>query len=417
MTNTPMAFHVLAKPTGPICDLDCDYCFFLSKELLYPGDRFRMADELLSTYLRQLLEAHRTPQVTVAWQGGEPTLMGLDFFRRSVELVEQLRQPWQQVAYTIQTNGVSLDADWARFFKEHGFLVGLSVDGPRDVHDAHRHDKGGKGSFDRVMTGYQHLQDAGVDVNVLCTVHAANQDRGAEVYRFFRDDMAARYMQFIPIVERATEELLPLANQGWSAGRSDGRPLYVQAGSRVTDRSVAPHGFGRFLIDVFDEWVGRDVGEVFVQMFDVALANWYGEPPGVCVFSETCGLALAIEHNGDLYSCDHYVEPDYRLGNITETPMIELVASEKQQAFGRAKRDTLPRQCRDCAVRFACHGGCPRNRFAQTPDGEDGLNYLCPSYMAFFEHIDPAMRRMCELLKQDRAPSEVVEHGIPGPEA
>ena len=172
-----------------------------------------------------------------------------------------------------------------------------------------------------------------------------------------------------------------------------------------------------FLIDVFDEWVGRDVGEVFVQMFDVALANWYGEPPGVCVFSETCGLALAMEHNGDLYSCDHYVEPDYRLGNITETPMIELVASEKQQAFGRAKRDTLPRQCRDCAVRFACHGGCPRNRFAQTTDGEDGLNYLCPSYTAFFEHIDPAMRRMCELLKQDRAPSEVVKLGIPGPEA
>ncbi len=413
LTSAPTAFHLLAKPTGPICNLDCEYCFFLSKEMLYPGDRFRMADDLLETYVLQLLEAHRTPVVTVAWQGGEPTMMGLDFFKRSVELVDKHRRPDQQIDYTIQTNGVLIDERWAAFFKENRFLVGLSVDGPRHLHDTYRVDKRGKGSFDRVMAGYEHLKAAGVDVNVLCTVHAANQDHALEVYRFFRDGMGVRFIQFIPIVERTTETLLPLANLGWSTSRKEKRPLYVQAGNRVTDRTVAPEAYGRFLIEVFDEWVRRDVGEVFVQMFDVALANWHGEPPGLCIFSETCGLALALEHNGDLYSCDHYVEPDYLLGNITETPMIELVASEKQRAFGQAKRDTLPQYCLDCEVRFACHGGCPRNRFTVTPDGEEGLNYLCPSYKAFFNHVDPAMRLMSRLLRQGRAPSEITRLGVP----
>jgi uncharacterized protein len=380
MQGGPPGFHLLAKPTGPICNLDCEYCFFLSKEMLYPGDRFRMADAMLEEYIKQLLESHRAPDVTVAWQGGEPTMMGLDFFKRSIELVEQYRRPLQRVAHTIQTNGVLIDERWAAFFKEHNFLVGLSVDGPRDLHDTYRVDKRGTGSFDRVMAGYSHLAEAEVDVNVLCTVHAANQDRGAEVYRFFRDEMGVRFVQFIPIIERATETLLPLANLGWSTERKEKRPLYVQQGSNVTDRSVGPEAYGQFLIDVFEEWVKRDVGEVFVQMFDVALANWHGEPPGVCVYSETCGLALTVEHNGDLYSCDHYVEPDYLLGNITETPMIELIASDQQRQFGLDKRETLPQYCLDCEVRFACHGGCPRNRFTQTPDGEPGLNYLCPSY-------------------------------------
>lgn len=413
MLTAPPSFHLLAKPTGPICNLDCEYCFFLSKEMLYPGDRFRMADELLETYIRQLLESHRTPEVMVAWQGGEPTMMGLDFFKRSVELVEEHRQPWQRVQYTIQTNGVLLNEQWAAFFKKHDFLVGLSVDGPRELHDTYRVDKRGQGSFDRVMAGYAHLRAADVNVNVLCTVHAANQDHGADVYRFFRDDMGMRFIQFIPIIERATETLLPMANLGWSTTRKEKRPLYMQAGSFVTDRSAGPEAYGRFLIDVFDEWVKRDVGEVFVQMFDVALANWHGEPSGLCIFSETCGMALALEHNGDLYSCDHYVEPDYLLGNITETPMIELIASEQQGAFGLAKRDTLPQYCLDCEVRFACHGGCPRNRFTHTPDGEDGLNYLCPSYKAFFHHVDPAMQLMSRLLRQGRAPSEIVRLGVP----
>ncbi len=408
----PPAFHLLAKPTGPICNLDCEYCFFLSKEMLYPGDRFRMADELLENYIRQLFEAHQTPEVTVAWQGGEPTMMGLDFFKRSVELVEQYRQPWQQPSYTIQTNGVLIDDRWAAFFKEHNFLVGLSVDGPEDVHDTYRVDKRKHGSFDRVMAGYEHLRRAGVDVNVLCTVHRANQDRGAEVYRFFRDSMDVQFIQFIPIVERATETMLEIANVGWSTEHKEERPLYVQEGSHVTDRSVGSEAYGQFLVDVFDEWVSRDVGEVYVQMFDTALANWHGEPGALCVFSETCGLALALEHNGDLYSCDHFVEPDYLLGNIAETPMIDLIASEQQVTFGRDKRDSLPQYCLDCEVRFACHGGCPRNRFIKTPDGDEGLNYLCDGYKRFFNHVNPAMRTMSRLLHEGRPPSEIVDLGI-----
>ena len=413
MPGAPPAFHLLAKPTGPICNLDCEYCFFLSKEMLYPGDKFRMADELLEEYVKQLVGSHRTPDVTVAWQGGEPTMMGLDFFRRSVELFEIHREPWQRMNYTIQTNGVLIDERWADFFKEHDFLVGLSVDGPRELHDAYRVDPRGEGSFDRVMRGYDYLRAADVEVNVLCTVHAENQSHGLEVYRFFRDDMDVRFIQFIPIVERSTETLLPLANLGWSTNRSDKRPLYVQAGTHVTDRSVGPNAYWQFLIDVFDEWVKDDVGEVFVQMFDVALANWHGEPPGLCVFSETCGLALTLEHNGDLYSCDHFVEPEHLLGNIIETPMIELIASDKQREFGEAKRDSLPQFCRDCDVRFACHGGCPRNRFTLTPDGEEGLNYLCPSYKAFFHHVDPAMQFMSRLVRHGRAPAEINQLGVP----
>ncbi len=412
--GTPWSFHLLAKPTGPICNLDCEYCFFLSKEMLYPGDRFRMADELLETYISQLFEAQRGPEVDVAWQGGEPTMMGLDFFKRSVDLVEKHRKPNQRVSYTIQTNGVLIDERWSAFFKDHDFLVGLSVDGPEALHDAYRVDKRGKGSFGRVMAGYEQLRVADVDVNVLCTVHAANQDHPLDVYRFFRDEMGVRFIQFIPIVERATETLLPLANLGWSTSRKESRPLYVQSGHHVTNRSVGAEAYGRFLIEIFDEWVKRDVGEVFVQMFDVALASWHGEPGALCIFSETCGLALALEHNGDLYSCDHYVEPDYLLGNISETPMIDLIASDKQRAFGNAKRDTLPQYCQDCEVRFACHGGCPRNRFISTPDGEDGLNYLCAGYKGFFNHVDPAMKLMSRLLSKNRAPSEIVRLGIPG---
>lgn len=407
MPGAPPAFHLLAKPTGAICNLDCDYCYFLSKEMLYPGDRFRMSEEVLETYIAQLLEAHRGPEVAVAWQGGEPTLMGLDFFRRSVEVVERYRRPGQRVSYTIQTNGTLVDDEWACFLKEHGFLVGLSVDGPAELHDAYRVDKKGAGSFERVMRGWDALRSQGVDVNVVCTVHAANAEHPLEVYRFFRDEMGVRFLQFIPIVERVTGTVLPLANLRPSSQPDGKRPLYTQTGTRVTHRSVGAEQFGRFLIEIFDEWLLRDVGEVYVQHFDVALANWHGEPPGLCVFSETCGLALALEHNGDLYSCDHYVEPDYLLGNIRDTPMTEMVASEQQRQFGLNKRKTLPEFCRRCDVRFACHGGCPKDRFTRTPDGEDGLNYLCSGYKAFFHHIDQPMRVMSQLLRQGRAPAEV----------
>ena len=405
--EAPRAFHLLAKPTGAQCNLDCDYCFFLSKEMLYPDSRFRMSDEQLDVYLRQLIEAHpQAPEVTIAWQGGEPTLMGLDFFRRSVEIARRYLKRGQRAVHTIQTNGTLIDAEWAAFFKQNDYLVGISIDGPQEIHDAYRVTKGGNGSFEKVMHGLAHLRETGVEFNALTTLHAANADRGTDVYRFLRDECGARYIQFIPIIERVPEAALD-GTVPWSSWRD--RPPYEQRGKFVTGRSISGEQYGRFLIDVFEEWVRRDVGEVYVQMFDVALANWYGEPPGLCVHSETCGLALALEHTGDLYSCDHFVEPDYRLGNIGETPMIELVTSERQRDFGQAKLDALPQQCLDCDVRFACHGGCPKDRFIETADGEPGLNYLCDGYLAFFHHVEKPMQIMCDLLAHGRAPSEIID--------
>ena len=409
IVNAPPAYHVLAKPTGAICNLDCKYCFFLSKEMLYPGSRFRMADELLETYIQQLIESHQTPEVAVAWQGGEPTLMGLDFFKLSIEYAEKYRKPDQTISYSIQTNGTRLDDEWCAFFKQHNFLVGLSVDGPREQHDAYRVDKGGKGSFERVMHGWECLTKHAVDFNILCTVHAANAGHPLDVYHFFRDELKTEFIQFIPIIERVTEQTKPLANAGWGERSSEERPLYLSEGTMVTERSVTAEQYGMFLNRIFDEWVRRDVGKVYVQIFDVSLGSWVGAPPSLCIFSPTCGNALALEHNGDLYSCDHFVEPDYLLGNIQESSMIELVASDQQRKFGQDKLDTLPRYCLECEVRFACHGGCPKNRFIETPDGEAGLNYLCAGYKAFFNHINRPMQIMSDLLRRGRAPAEIMQ--------
>jgi uncharacterized protein len=406
--STLRHFHVLAKPTGAICNLDCKYCFFLSKEMLYPGDRFRMADDLLDTYVRQLIESQPGPEVTIAWQGGEPTLMGLGFFRRAIECVQKHRRPGISIEHTIQTNGTELTDEWCEFFRDHRFLVGLSLDGPREMHDAYRVDKGGRGTFDRVMRAARLMQKHDVAFNILTTINAANADHPVEVYRFLRDEVGARYIQLIPIVERVTPELLPIANLGWGARGSDARPLYLQEGSQVTDRTVQPAQWGRFLSGVFDEWIKADVGTVFVQMFDAALASWVGVQASMCIFSETCGNAVALEHNGDLYSCDHFVEPKHLLGNIRKFHMLTLVSSHQQQAFGNAKRDTLPRYCRDCEVRFACHGECPKNRFVSTPDGEPGLNYLCEGYKGFFKHVDRPMRMMADLLRHGRYADEVM---------
>ena len=401
-------FHLLSKPTGATCNLDCKYCFFLSKEMLYPGDRFRMSDELLDSYIRQLLQAHPIGEVSVAWQGGEPTLMGLDFFKRAVGYVEKYRKPGQIILHTIQTNGTLLNDDWCAFFKEHNFLVGLSVDGPKEMHDTYRVNKGGAGSFDRVMGGLEALRRHEVDVNILCTIHAANADHPLEVYRFFRDVLQIKFMQFIPIVERTTEAFLSLANLGWGERPGAGRPLYTQQGTLVTERSVRAEQFGRFLIAIFDEWVGHDVGSVFVQTFDVALASWVGQQ-SLCIFSPTCGNSLALEHNGDLYSCDHFVEPTYRLGNILETPMAAMVSSDKQRTFGQHKLTSLPKYCRNCEVLFACYGECPRNRFITTPDGDPGLNYLCAGYKMFFNHVDPPMKMMAALIGQGRFADEIMQ--------
>ena len=270
--NTPPSFHLLAKPSGSTCNIDCTYCFFLSKEALYPNDKHRMSEATLDAYIRQLLESHRTPEVTVAWQGGEPTLMKLEFFKRAVDLVEKYRRPQQIVQHTFQTNGLLLDDGWCAFFKENKFLVGLSVDGPRELHDTYRRDRRGQGTFNLVMRGWRYLHDHGVDFNILCTVNAANQAHGRTIYRFFRDELGAKWMQFIPIIERATETTIDIANLGWSEQPGRGkRLLYTQAGNLVTERSVGDERYGRFMIDIYEEWIRRDVGRIYVQLFDVTL--------------------------------------------------------------------------------------------------------------------------------------------------
>ena len=393
LSNVPRAFHIMAKPTGSTCNLNCDYCFFLKKENLYPGSNFRMPDDVHESYIRQLLEAHDVPSVTIAWQGGEPTLMGLDFFRRSMELQKKYQKPRTRIENTFQTNGILLDDEWCRFFHENNFLIGLSIDGPKDLHDAYRKDKGGHGTFDRVVRAARLLQKHRVEFNVLCTVNRKNADPPLEVYRFFRDELGAHYIQFIPIVERINE-----------SGETG-----CQEGNKVTDRSVRPEQWGRFLIEIFDEWVKRDVGRTFVLNFDGALAGWLGMAGTVCIFGPTCGTGTALEHNGDLYSCDHFVEPSYFLGNILQTPMIKIVASDKQRKFGRDKRDTLPKFCLRCNLLSVCNGECPKNRFIETPDGEPGLNYLCEGYNAFFKHADRPMKIMAELIRNGKLAEEVMK--------
>ncbi|MBL8057250.1 MAG: anaerobic sulfatase maturase [Anaerolineales bacterium] len=380
-TWPPPAFQLLAKPSGAACNLDCRYCFFLAKEHLYPGSRFRMPPDVLEAYVREYLASQSAPEVIFVWQGGEPTLLGLDFYREALRLQARYRRPGVRVSNSFQTNGILLDDAWGAFLQENHFLVGLSLDGPRALHDAFRVDKGGAPTFDRVWRAVEVLKRYAVEFNILTTLNAANVEFPLEVYRFLRDEVGAPFIQFIPIVERVTPS---------------------QDGALVSPASVTAAQFGRFLINVFDEWARRDVGRVFVQAFDVALAKWLGLPGGLCVHEETCGAALVVEHTGDVYSCDHYVEPHYRLGNLTRTPLRQIVGAGKQKRFGDAKRANLPRCCRKCDVRFACHGGCPKERFIHTPEGEAGLNYLCAGYLEFFRHIDPAMRFMAEELRAGR---------------
>ena len=323
--------------------------------MMYPGSRFRMADDLLEEYTKQYIAAQQVPEVTFAWQGGEPTLMGLDFFRRAVALQQKYRKPGTRIYNAFQTNGTLLDDEWCSFFRQNDFLIGLSMDGPPDLHDFYRVDKGGAPTHHKVLAAARLLQKHRAEFNILTTVHAGNVKHPLDVYRYLRDVVGTQFMQFIPIVERANE-------------------TGYQEGEDVTDRSLTGAQYGDFLCAIFDEWVRRDVGRVFVQIFDVALAAWSGQRPGLCIFEETCGNALALEHNGDLFSCDHFVEPAYRLGNIQEIPLVEMVASDFQRAFGLHKRDSLPQFCRQCDVRFVCNGGCPKDRILHTPDCEAGLN-------------------------------------------
>jgi uncharacterized protein len=386
---SPPAFHMMTKPRGAICNLDCEYCYFLSKEKLYPGSNFRMSPELLEIYIRKYIEAQRVSEITFAWQGGEPTLMGLDFFRRAVELQGKYRRPGMTIQNSLQTNGLLLDEEWAHFFARNQFLVGVSLDGPPELHDVYRKDKGGNPTHARVMKAIVLLRQNRVDFNILCCVQAANARRSLEVYRFLRDEARTNFIQFIPIVERENE-------------------TGFQEGTRVSRRSISPWDYGQFLITIFEEWVRNDVGKVFVQMFDVCLGVWLGHPSSLCVHAETCGLALALEHNGDLYSCDHFVEPNYFLGNIREEDLLPLVGSKQQVRFGRAKKNDLPRYCQECEVRFICNGGCPKDRIRRTPSGEPGLNFLCEGYKAFFTHIDEKMKLMAALIKLGRPPADII---------
>ena len=403
---TLSAFQIMAKPTGPICNLDCKYCFYLEKESLYPGDHsWAMPGEVLESYIRQYIQAQAAPEITFAWQGGEPTLLGIEYFRKVVDL-QQKHADGKVIRNAFQTNGVLLNDAWAEFFAENQFLVGVSIDGPRELHDCYRVNKGGKPTFDSVMAGIGYLKKHGVEFNTLTVVNRANSHHPLDVYRFLRE-AGSGYMQFIPVVERSTAS-------STQAGLHLIGPGF-QNTAEVTDWSVEPLQFGKFLCAIFDEWVRNDVGRSFVQLFDVALESWYGIPQSVCVFRETCGDALALEHNGDLYSCDHFVYPENKLGNLMERPLESLVASAQQHGFGQAKRDALPRYCRECDVRFACNGECPKHRFLQTPDGEAGLNYLCAGYKLFFQHIDPYMRFMARELQNARPPANVMRWHPPDP--
>ena len=406
----------MSKPIGPICNLDCEYCYYLHKEDLYPSTTsWRMPPETLETYIRQYIEAQPVAgdEITFAWQGGEPTLLGLEFFEHVVEIQRSCAPAGRRIVNTLQTNGVLLDDAWMEFFKRHDFLIGLSIDGPAELHDRYRYDKKGRPTFDAVMRALNLLKRHEVEFNALVVVNRHNGDHGRKVYTYLRDN-GVRYMQFIPIVERAgvgahAEVVTPSWGDGGLAAHLEcaAKPQ-LEMESLVSSRSVIPEQFGRFLIDVFDEWVTRDVGTVFVQIFDQALSAWVGMEPSLCVFRKRCGRALAIEHNGDVYSCDHFVEPEYKLGSIHELPIVEMANSARQQAFGDDKETTLPRYCLDCEVRFACNGECPKNRFIETPDGEPGLNYLCAGYRAFFNHIDPVMKQMAAELQAGRPAAGVM---------
>ncbi|WP_417013177.1 anaerobic sulfatase-maturation protein [Alistipes sp.] len=390
-------FYVMAKPAGARCNLRCAYCYYLEKSNLYTAAPAQtMSDELLERFIREYIEAQAGDEVIFSWHGGETLLRSRDFYRRALEL-QRRYAAGRRIENSIQTNGTLLDDAWCAFFRENNFLVGISLDGTAEMHDRYRLDRQGSPTFEAVMRGVRLLQKHGVEWNALAVVNRHNADDPVGFYRFFRS-IGCRYLQFTPVVER----ILP---------HDDGRQLAsaAEAGAPLADFSVTPEQWGRFTCALFDQWVVNDVGRIFVQLFDATLANWVGQAPGVCTLSKNCGHAGALEFNGDLYACDHFVFPEYRLGNILETPLTELMRSPRQTAFGDAKLLALPAQCRRCRYLFACNGECPRNRFERTREGEPGLNYLCKGYQRFFSHVEPYMDFMRNELMHQRAPANVME--------
>jgi uncharacterized protein len=396
----PTAFHVMLKPAGPSCNLSCTYCYYLEKKKLFPGkDDFRMSSELLEKFTKEFIEANNIPVVTFTWQGGEPTIMGLDFFRKAIEFQKKYAAG-KTIENAFQTNGTRLNADWCKFFTDNNILVGISIDGEEHNHDHFRKTSSGGPTFKRVMKGIELLHKYKVEFNTLSCVNSYNACLASETYKFLKR-IGSGFIQFLPVIERA-------ADHPSGQGLKLVAPAFGNEAT-VTEWSVNGKEFGKFLISIFDEWVRNDVARYYVQIFDATLANYTGELPGLCVFSETCGDALVMEHNGDLFSCDHYVYPEYFLGNISENSITGMVKSQRQFDFGIDKRNKLPVYCLKCDVRYACHGECPKHRFLKTPDGKPGLNYLCEGYRMFFKHAEPFMEYMAKELRARRAPANVMK--------
>ncbi len=393
--------HAMIKATGPICNLNCSYCYYLSKEnLLSTDSKWRMSDETLENFIQQYIAQQNAKEIVFSWQGGEPSLLGLDFFKKVVALQKKYAPSYVRCENDLQTNGTLLDDKWCEFLHEHNFLVGLSIDGPRNLHDAHRVYRDGRGSFDKVMNAAKLLRKHHVRFATLTVVNNVNSKYPKEVYRFLRDEVGSKQMQFIPIVE--PKSFTTTAPQHWKASEMvrEDSPLVQPShpDSVVAGWCVSPQDYGNFLIKTFDEWYKQDVGKIVVPFFDSAVEQWIGKPSQLCIFSPICGKGLALEHNGDLYACDHYVYPEYRMGNINQTPIIDMALSDVQEKFGYSKDYTLPVKCRHCRYLFACSGECPKNRLLTTKEGEPGLNYLCEGLYHYFEHIDPYIRKIVHAL-------------------
>ena len=399
-----MPFHIMAKPIGPVCNLACKYCFYLEKQHLFPdNEKYRMTDETLEIFVKNYIESNPAQEITFAWQGGEPTLMGIDFFKKAVELQKQYSDG-RKISNAFQTNGIVLDDEWCEFFAENHFLIGISIDGPPEINDAFRVDREGKPTTDIVLQAIEKMKKAGVTFNSLSCVNRLSGSKPLEVYNFLKS-IGIDFMQFIPIVERVPDE--KAEKLGIDLAPPPDLDEEPEA-SEVTKWSVQPRQYGNFLNSIFDEWVKKDVGNIFVQIFDVALSAWVGYPPSLCSFAPKCGNALILEHNGDVYACDHFMYPKYKRGNILNQSLEEIVFSPEQIKFGSDKLDALPEFCLKCNVRFVCNGGCPKQRFLMTKQGDAGLNYLCAGYKKFFKHIDPNMQTMANLIRMGRPAADIM---------
>lgn len=417
--NGVRRYHVMVKPIGSLCNLNCTYCYYLHKEqLLGSNSNFRMSDEVLETHIRQYIEGQDGDEVVFSWQGGEPTLLGVPFFEKVMALEHKYKRAGQRIENDLQTNGILLDDDWCKFLKKHRFLVGLSIDGPEELHDAYRRAKGGQPTFKKVFAAAELLHKHGVRFNTLTVINRLNATRPLDVYRFIRREVRPHELQFIPCVEAKVFQ--STAPQQWDPaslpqlGSTAARP--GNSDSVVTDWSVDPEDWGKFLCKVWDDWYARDYGKVFVNLFETAVAQWMGMESQVCIYHEFCGKGLALEHDGSVYSCDHYVYPAYRLGNNLQTSSAELVVSERQKDFGFGKFLSLPACCRECKYLFACNGECPKNRLLRTAEGDVGLNYLCVGLRKFWEHIDPVMPEITRKVRAEgQAPArQLVNSTIKG---